>query len=470
MGELNIQPGVLTVSIRAALEAALNLFRQRGKAAERIGSQRMEEKWARDYMTPGKINFSEIFSVRLTNYAANGSTIEAQDEKLDEILKSVWGKLYKWLPLSIATGRAYLLPYIVGDRVYVSYIPQSQIVETEMTGDDVIGFVSVSDTKSLNNRTYCRIEQYHFDLDTQSFSISNKAVEKSSGREVSLEIIPAWGKIQPLIVFTGVERPLFGYVDSPRDNRNPSKPSGAGILFGCDNTVREIMDCISQYETEYANKGSVLGVNQAILPVERDPMTGMERAGATADMRLPPRYIKYDAIGKLGGDQSDLFSVFSPDIRSQAYKERLLDLFGRLEKQVGTSSGILTPAETAQATATQVRRTMYDTLCMVDRIHQSVEHGIDQLAYAISVQLSAIGQPITDTTASITWGDGMEQSKEEHFQMMSQAHSANVISDAEYRQEIYPGESIEEAQAAIDAIKASQPEPIFNMFPGEGDA
>lgn len=467
---VEIAPGWLAVSFRTALDKALNLFKQRNKAAETLMNQRTEERWARQYMANDlPMNLAEVFAVRLTNYSANGSTIESADEAVNDVLNKLWAKLYKWLPLGIAIGRVYLLPYICGDQIYISFVPQSQVIETDIAGDQVIGFVCVADTKSASNKTYCRIEHYAFDRATRSYSITNKAVEKSSGAEVDLSVIPAWGKIQPVLVFTGVDAPLFGYVDSPRDNRLPSKPAGAGILYGCDNTVREIMECIKQYETEYSNKVSVLGVNQTMLANEFNPATGQSMPGAVSSAQLPPRYIKYDAIGKLGADQSDLFSVFSPDIRSQSYQERLLELFGRLERQVGTSAGILTPADTAQATATQVRRTMYDTLCMVDRIQASIEQAVDAVAYATSMMLAAIGKPTGDYTPSITWGDGMEQAKDEHFQMMAQAHSAGVISDAEFRQEVYPNESIEEAQAAVEKIRAEKPDPLEAMFPPEAE-
>lgn len=464
---VEFKPGVLAGSVRAVLDKALSIFRQRRNAAELPGEQRTEERWARQYGDANRVNFAEIFALRLTNYAAAESAVECSDELVDEVLRAMWAKLYKWLPLGIAIGRVYLLPHIAGDRVCVSFVPQSQVIDTDTDGDRVVGFVCVADRKVQNGREYSRIEHYYFDRSTRSYTITNKATESMSGGEVALDVVPAWASIPPVVVFAGVDAPLFGYVDSPRDNRRADKPAGAGILFGCDDTVREIYDCFGQYEREYSNKVSVLGLNQSLVSVGQNPLTG---AGGYSDTSaIPQRYVKYDAIGKLGADQSDLFSVFSPDIRAEAYRVRLLDLFSRLERQVGTSAGILTPVETGQATATQVRRTMYDTHCMVDRIRASVETALKNVAQAISAMYAAIGQATTEPDVSVTWGDGMEQSKDEHFQQMAQAHSAGVISDAEFRQEVYPGESIEEAEAAVAAIQASRPEPLGAMFPPDGD-
>lgn len=463
---IEFSPGVVSESIRAVLNKALSIFRQRRSASELPHEQRAEEAWARQYGSTSEINFAEIFALRLSNYAANGSTIECTDKAVNEVLQKLWEKLYKWLPLGIAIGRVYLLPYIVGDRVCISFVPQSQVIDTDTDGDKVIGFVCVADKKARGGREYSRIEHYYFDRATSSYTITNKAIEAMSGGEVALDVIPSWAAIPPVMVFTGVDAPLFGYVDSPRDNRRAAKPAGAGILFGCESTVNEIHECIRQYEREYSNKVSVLGVNQSLINVGQNPLTG---AGGYADTSaIPQRYVKYDAIGKLGADQSDLFSVFSPDIRAEAYRVRLLDLFSRLERQVGTSSGILTPVETAQATATQVRRTMYDTLCMVDRIHASVERAAQDVAQAVATMYAAIGQPTTEPEVSVTWGDGMEQSKDEHFQQMAQAHSAGVISDAEFRQEVYPSESIEEAEAAVEKIRAGKPDALASIFPQEG--
>ena len=44
-----------------------------------------------------------------------------------------------------------------------------------------------------------------------------------------------------------------------------------------------------------------------------------------------------------------------------------------------------------------------------------------------------------------------------------------MISDAEYRQEVYPSESIDEAQEAVEKIRAEKPDPLMSMFPAEGD-
>ena len=177
-------------------------------------------------------------------------------------------------------------------------------------------------------------------------------------------------------------------------------------------------------------------------------------------------HILTETVGKLGTGTSDLFSVYSPDIRDQAYRDRLLHLFARLEKQVGTSSGILTPADTSMATATQVRRAMYDTWAMVGRMRASIEAGMHSVAYGYYVMLAVVGTPVQEYALTFDWSDDLLTDSAEQFTQIAQGHSAGVVSDVEYRRFFYPNESPEEAQKVLDEINKNKPEP-FDIFSPE---
>jgi hypothetical protein len=145
-----------------------------------------------------------------------------------------------------------------------------------------------------------------------------------------------------------------------------------------------------------------------------------------------------------------------------------LELFARLEKQVGTSSGILTPAETANATATQVRRSMFDTLAIINRMRASIEDAVDVLTYIYTVYLQLLGIPYNrEYQTEKKWGEGMLQDRAEQFSTLMQGHSANAVKTSELRQFLFPSETPEEAEAAVQQIREETPDPVLPEFFGE---
>jgi hypothetical protein len=65
------------------------------------------------------------------------------------------------------------------------------------------------------------------------------------------------------------------------------------------------------------------------------------------------------------------------------------------------------------------------------------------------------------------WSDEIVRDPVEDFQIATQGHSAGVVSDAELRHYIFPNETLEEAEAAIQKIKDSKPDPFEEAFPIE---
>lgn len=460
--QYSVQMGTLPQFL---LASAVKLFGKGGQTRESILDQRVEERWSRAYRDLSRINFTEIFAGRLSNYALSGSAVTADNEDIDNVLKKLMAKSGKWCPLALGIGRVYLVPYVIGDEVYVDYIPQSDVVTTSVLGDEVTAFVCVSDIKTVGKNTYARLTEHIYDKATSTYTVRNKATRTASGGgEVPLATVPEWAEIVPEFVFTGVEQRPFGYVDSPKDNRDGDKAQGASILIGCDDTVREIRETIKQYEIEFDHKRSVLGVDRTMLDTEQ-----MERNGG--HVAITQKHILTSSHGRLGEGGGDLFSVYSPDIRDDAYEARLLHLFARLEKQVGTSSGILTPADTSMATATQVRRAMYDTFAMVDRIRASITSAVDHLAYGIQLMLEIAGTRVPDGwKVSYDWSDDMVTDTTEQFAQISQGHSAGVLSDIEYRRFFFPDETEEEARKALEEIaKGRADRDYFDPENADGD-
>lgn len=408
---------------------------------------RKEGEWEKEYERIDRINFAEIFATRLTNYTLDGFSFDCDNDDITEVIGALMDKSYKWAQMAFGVGRVFLVPYITGGKIYTDIIPQGRAWTTAMVGDDVIGIGVLADIRVKNNRRFYRLASYEYDPETKAFTIENKATN-DSGAEVALSTFKEWADIEPIITLKGVEKPLFAFVDCPKDNRTTDKLQGAPITFGCDETIQEIRDCLRQYAEEFDLKQSWLGVDRLMLGKDGKP-----------ENRL---FKTFD-----GKSTENLFEIFSPDIRGTAYESRLLNLFARLEKQVGTSSGILTPADTSMATATQVRRSMYDTLAMVERMRKSIDRAIRALCYCYEVYFPFIGKATPkEYNLRLYWEDKMMQDTTERFQNLMQAKGF-AVKDEEIRQFLYPNETAEERAKAIEEIRESQPEPTIPDFFGE---
>lgn len=402
-----------------------------------------ETFWERDYTRIDAINFTEIFANRLTNYAIADSTVDIDDENISELLQTTFGRAYKWVQMALGIGRVFLVPYVNGGKVYTDIIPQSRAWVTRIVGGDIIGMVVLADIRNVDTRIYQRWTLYEYDPVGKSFTITNKATTYGGAGEISLATLPEWEDIPPQAKINGVERPLFAYCDSPKDNRTADLLQGASITMGCEDTIKEIRETLKEYASEFELKRAFVGVDKLMI----DKETG----------KPSPLFITFE-----DKRSESLFEVFSPDIRDQAYRDRINALFARLEKQVGTSSGILTPAETANATATQVRRSMFDTFCMVSKMRRSIENCLRGLCECYAVYLRLLGVPVKDgLTPSFDWDNSFVEDTAETFAQLTQGQAMGAISEAEVRRFIFPSETEEEAEEAVRKISENKPEQLY---------
>lgn len=421
------------------------------KPTEGYVEQRTEEQFESDYRDTKNINYTEIFAGRLTNYTLYGGTVTADDEEINKALARLMKKARKVSVWALAVGRSYLVPYITGGEVYTDIIPQSRSIVTRQRGDDILGFACLSDLRTVGNKRYARWTHYDYDPVRKIFSVENKATNFTSNGEVALSVVAEWADILPYIEFSGVEKPLFAFVDSPKDNRDTDMTQGAAITFGCKETIEELRKNHGDFFNEFDLKEAHLAVDKAMLDW---------------DGKIPKKFISFNS------SNGKVFEIYDPVLRDQSYINREDAVSKRLEKQVGTSGGILTNAETAMATATQVRRAMFDTVSMVDAIRSSFEDAIDVLCYAYEVYLGLLGRRVKPGYAvTSTWSQSYIEDDTERFNKVQQGHTSGVVSDLELRREIYPNESPEDAERALKEIEESKPDPFeYVAGPDGGDA
>ena len=210
-----------------------------------------------------------------------------------------------------------------------------------------------------------------------------------------------------------------------------------------DNTIEEIYECLEQIREEYKLKQTFVGVDETLFKKDKN-----------GNRQLPESHLYNTFVA----DGDDFWQIFDPAIRDSSYYARLQELFERLEKEVGTSKGILSTPETTNATATEIRKALYDTYTIVGDTREQFERGMEDFIYACNIianyyNLTAIGE----TEVNYDWSFELLENTQETFNQLMQGVNQGVVDKVELRQFIFPSESVKEAEAKIKEIKEKQP-------------
>ncbi len=400
------------------------------------------QKYAVEYERIDEINFNSIFSNKLANYVINDSNVNitgenARVELLDKTTQSMWKKAKKITSMGFGYGGVILVPYVKSGKIYYNIVSQSRVTIDEVEGENIIGATIIADKKTVNkgignSKTYYRLTNYK--VRNGNIEITQKFTDEN-GHEVAVPDF--WKNIELKKVITGVDRALFGYIKSPINNRKTDDKYGVPITYGCESTIAEIKETMKQLYREYKLKETFVGADSTMFNGEdKLPLNGL--------------FKKIDA-----GDDT-FFEVFDPAFRP--YTERLQELFKRLEHEIGTSAGILSEVNTANATATEIKRSMYDTFTIVDDMRSNIEKGIEDFLYSANVLANAYNlTPQGEYEVSFDWDYSLLEDSQEAFSQAVTLQSKGIISEVELRQWYKPDETLEDSEKAIEEIKASKP-------------
>ena len=400
------------------------------------------QKYAVEYERIDEINFNSIFSNKLANYVINDSNVNitgenARVELLDKTTQSMWKKAKKITSMGFGYGGVILVPYVKSGKIYYNIVSQSRVTIDEVEGENIIGATIIADKRTVNrgignSKTYYRLTNYR--VRNGNIEITQKFTDEN-GHEVAVPDF--WKNIELKKVITGVDRALFGYIKSPINNRKTDDKYGVPITYGCDSTIAEIKETMKQLYREYKLKEAFVGADSTMFNGKDSlPLNGL--------------FKKVDA-----GDDN-FFEVFDPAFRP--FTERLQELFKRLEHQIGTSAGILSEVNTQNATATEIKRSMYDTFTLVDGMRSNIEKGIEDFLYSANVLANAYNlTPQGEYEVSFDWDYSLLENSQETFSQLITAQAKGIISEVEIRQWLKPDETLEDSQKAIEEIKASEP-------------
>ena len=410
------------------------------KPQQTESESKLANRYAREYEDITNINFTAIFAARLASLAVTDSTVivagdNARAAYLDAVAQSqIAAHAQPIVSAALGYGGLALVPYMANGKIYIDRVPQNRFFVIEQHGEDITRAVLLTDFIVRDSKRYARFTEY--ELCDGICYIRNRATVNDS--PCALDALPEWAGIPEEVAVGGCNRPLFGFLRCPQDNRRPDSLAGVPITYGCDTLIKDITDAMAEEATEYENKRAFIAADVTMFD---------------KDDKLPKNGVFKTLIGQ-GGE--DLWHEYSPEIRYAAYSARTQALFERLEKAVGTSRGILTAPE-PQATATAVRQAQHDTWSLVSIIRHAAERAIEDTIYAVNVLCNYYGlAPMGEYAVTFDWDSSMLEDTAVTWQQLKDARSMGIRSKAEVRAWL-TGETIEEAQARIDEIEAAEP-------------
>lgn len=423
----------------------LRLFRiEVAKSDEEENSHREDVK---AYDRTSGINMTAILANRLatltvTESKANIVGDNQRAEMLNKCFSAMWRDAQEITARSFGAGGVALVPYVAGGKIYTAIVPKDRFFVTKSQGTDILGATIVADVKKKNTDVYFRFTDY--ELSNGSYVIRNRATR--NGSICSLDDITEWSGIPEEIQIGNVDRILLAYLTSPFNRGTVGDLYGVPITKGSEDIIQQIEDCLSQIRTEFKNKELRIFADELLFDKNN-----------TISAKV---FKKVHSPGGISGTNASgaFFEVFDPAFRDTSYYNRLNELFILLEKSIGASRGLLTEPVTVGATATEIKRSSYDTFALISAMRTQWQDAADALAYAYDVLANAFGlSPAGEYTITWDWSMSLVENSAETWQQMLQAKSSGAVETVELRQFIFPEETMEEAQEVVERIRENEP-------------
>ena len=434
----------------------LRLFGKKIEVTDRQIAQ--AERDVDRYLDISKENITQIVSGALANLTFGDAQLLVSDDsdmgqQINEVLQREFVKAKRNYACALGVGEIVSIPYCVdnglGRKIYVDTITKDRFFITGMQGSDITQITALADVKQIDNKIYIRWTDYA--IEDGVYYVRNKATQGDG--EVLMGIVPDWKGIPEEVKMEGVEKLPVAIGRCPAGGKRPDDLRGLPITFGCDSILNKITQTFEDIETEFSRKKvKVFADNQYFKSIRDD------------NGNIVQQTFDEDLFIRLNADENFNTEIFSPEFRDTSYFAKLQSHFEFLEKQIGVNKGVLTELSSGTATATEIRRSTYQTFCLVDDIRKSYEKYINDLAYGIQVLLVAYGMAYySDYSVSVSWSNALLEDRAETYNQMVQGVSQGAERVAELRMLNHPEESLEEAQAVVDEIAESNP-PLESLF------
>lgn len=334
-----------------------------------------------------------------------------------------------------AMGGVMLKPFITPSGISTAYVQADSFFPTAFdSSGNITGCIFV-ERKTVGKRYYTRLEYHNFTAD--EYTVLNKAYvsENSSdlGRNISLSSIPEWSELQEETVLTA-NRPLFSYFRMPGANRiDSSSPLGVSIFSDAIGAMQDADEQYSRLLWEF--EGSELAIYADETALEHQD-------GKVRMPKLNKRLMR-------GIDQTDLYEVFSPNIREQSILNGLDAILRDVEYLSGLAYGTLSKQTETAKTATEIKASRQRSYCTVHAIQTALEHALTDYIGVLNdlCDLYKLA-PSDKVEVSFDFDDSLVTDAETQQKIWLQEVAAGLMQPYEYRMRQY-GETEEQAKSML---------------------
>lgn len=412
-----------------------------------------------DYRDTDNYNFLAVFVSKLNNLVNTEATFDIESdstvtEPLYDLIADLEDKRFEITSEMLATGDYWVFPATdKAGNLYHRYVPQSDVRILEMDAENITSVIGVIDKYfSSGSKVYYLIRKHTLEgnrLTIETYTTNNV------WERVPFE---PWAEFESIYTFDGADNIGVGRFKSPTSSRGKSLAYGVPLNYGCSEIESKIFNDLSMIEQEFKNAKSLLFadpliLNKSVKKVFRADGTQVSEGGWNIPENLFP-------IDTRGGQSGANIDIFNPDIRYSEFKDKLFDDMHRYEQAIGTDRGFLTPFESITATtATEIRRANASTIALIDKIHNSIKHGIESVLKADSLFLNIDNSLYT---VKIDWFDVFAD-ETATYNRIKEAAKDGFAEDIDVIQWLFPNLSIDELQEKLNRINEKKQQNLIDF-------
>ena len=361
-------------------------------------------------------------------------------EAIDAVYQEVIFDIRRWLEIACATGGLVFKPYLDKNRLAVEYVRTERFfpLATDSRGR-IISAVFVERMKR-EGHYYTRLEEHI--LDDRGVTVKNYAFSGGGflglGKAISLSEVPEWANLAESVTIAGATKPLFSYLKMPMANTvDPASPLGVSVFSRSVELICEADKQFSRLIWEY--EGGELAVDASVDALLLE----------NGDMRMPAlnrrlfRALDVDAGG------SDLYSVFAPTLRDQAYIDGLNEMLVRIEDVCALARGTISSVTHSARTATELKLLRQRSYATVTDIQKSLQTALGELVDGLDIMATVFSLlPAGKHEVIFEFDDSTTTDRAAQFEERERLVRQGILNPWEFRS-WYLGETEEQAKANL---------------------
>lgn len=349
-----------------------------------------------------------------------------------------------------AVGGVVFKPYVSGNRVFIDYIYQDEILPFRYDDTGKITGIIFPSYKIDGNKKYTRLEIH--DYNDGDYTITNRCfVSKDTtistnevrglGSEIALDRVKDWRDIEPVVNIKGLDGPLFSFFKIPiANNIDRKSPLGVSVYARALNDIKKADIQAARMDWEFESKETAIELDETLLSEDIYGNTQLPQGKE----RLYRTYSNEPLA-----DGSRLFKHFSPDIRDESFSRGLDKILKRIEFNCGLAYGTLSDPQNVDKTAEEIKSSKQRSYQLVTDIQSSLENSLRELIDVID-SICSIHQlmPEGHCDTVFTWDDSIIVDSEKERMQDLQDVRDGLLPKWKYKMK-WQGLSEEQAKAEL---------------------